>query len=304
VTEIPALRDALVRAGERRRRRRRAVRASVPTFAVAAAAVLVFALPRTPDRERVVEPSVSPLARSFSVFARPQTADDRAEPPLARSDDNGMDLDPGLTRFLGGDMFALATRDQQTVCLRAVDGTRVAGRCDQIARVRDDRFLVQLWTDSTLAALVPNGTIDAVVAYRDGNRVDVPIRDNAIVVPLPDEIVTLSWTSPSGMRRVLRVGQPSRRQLFPRCPAALGTLPADAVAQAAWAALTNADRLSPGTTTARVTGARKARASTPCSAKFADRTVVVDLRLDDRLLRVFVGVAGGDLVPYAVNPRP
>ena len=39
-------------------------------------------------------------------------------------------------------------------------------------------------------------------------------------------------------------------------------------------------------------------------SEFADRTVIVDLALDNRWLRVFVGVVDGRLAPYAVNPRP
>jgi hypothetical protein len=85
MSEIPALRDALVAAAARRahRHRRLAIRATAWTAATAAAAaVLALAITQhAPDRERAATPArpTSPLARAFPVFARPARPED--EPP-------------------------------------------------------------------------------------------------------------------------------------------------------------------------------------------------------------------------------
>src|SRR3954468_21426672 len=86
MTEFPALRASLVRAAARRRRRRRrlTIRAAVPSFALAAAAVALFALPGGQrDREREVATPVpkNALEESFGVFRPPATPRTNSRPP-------------------------------------------------------------------------------------------------------------------------------------------------------------------------------------------------------------------------------
>lgn len=301
MSEIPALRDALVRAGERRRRRRRTLGAAVPTFAVAAAAVFFLAIPSAPDPERTIEPGMTPLARDFAVFARPQTADDRAPASELAWRVKDVDVDPALTRHVGGDVFALATRAQDVVCLMVLDvDQRLNGPCTRLREARGEHLGLRLTTDTTVALLVPNGTRDATAEYEGGSRVKVPIRDNAVIVPLPDTLITLSWTSPRDVRHVLRQ-RGHRTFLDRRCPAELSPLPPNAAAEAARVALNDLDRIDATAATGTIRRA-EVGPETGCADAVSERTVTVTLATDSRprKLRVLVGVVDGVLQPYRV----
>lgn len=298
MSEIPALRDALVRAGMRRRRRRRAVGAAVPTFAAVAAAVFLAA-PHERDRERVVAPSASTLAVDFSVFGRAQTADDRSGPDALAWRIRDVDVDPALTRHVGGDLFALGTRTGDGVCLTTPDGDELTGECASVDQASSLHSPLWLGTESSLAVLVPNGTRDATAAYADGSRVQIPVSDNAIVAPLPERIVALSWTTPRDVRRVLRLTRSSLARVTRGCQG-LGPLPDDAEVRAARVALNEVDLLHPSATTATIRATGLAPESLCPGPR---RSVEVTLRTDatPRELRVLVGVLDGRLQPYRVN---
>ncbi|RKQ91294.1 hypothetical protein C8N24_1116 [Solirubrobacter pauli] len=298
--EIPALRDALVRAGVRRRRRRRAVGAAVPAFAAVAAAV-AFALPRAADPERDVPPTSAPLVQGFSVFARPQTDRDRAL-PARLTWFAGPDLDPTLTRRVGG-AFVLATTTG-SVCVAQGDGDQVTGSCAPAEEVRAGARVAARTADS-LTLLVPDGAHDIRTDYRDtGWTLSAAAQDNVIGVADPDRLAALSWTDASGVRRIERFGEQRRWAMARRCAGVFpfDPLPADARALATRQALIDAVRVEPGVTTARVLGSTAAP-KTSCSAAVSRRLVAVQLQLGSGRRTVFVGWVKGEAQTFVLPSR-
>lgn len=299
MSEIPALRDALVRAGvRRRRRRRRAVGAAVPTFAAVAAAV-AFALPRAADPERDVPPTSVPPVQGFSVFARPQTDEDRALPERLAAF-AGPNLDPALTRRVSG-AFVLATTTG-SVCIAQEDGDQVTGSCAPAGRVRAGAR-VAARTAESLTVLVPDGARDIRTDYVDsGQTLSARAQDNVIAVPNPDRVAALSWTDAGGVRRIQRYGEP-RWMTAKRCTGASSydALPADARALASRAALIDAVQVDPTATSARVVSAEPAPATT-CPDTIAQRLVGVNLQLDSSRRTVFVGWVRGSAQTFTLPP--
>lgn len=298
--EIPALKDALVHAGVRRRRRRRAVGAAVPAFAAVAAAVAV-ALPRAADPERDVPPTSVPLVQGFSVFARPQTDEDRALPERLATF-AGPDLDPALTRRVSG-AFVLATTTG-SVCIAQRDGDQATGSCAPAEQVRAGAR-VAARTAESLTVLVPDGARDVRIDATDGQWFSAAaVSDNVIAVVNPDKLTALSWTDVRGVRRIQRFGTPRRWAIARRC---VGTfpydpLPADAAQLAAHTALLDAVQVDPASTRARVVRTEVAP-RTSCSAAISQRLVAVELELDTSRRTVFVGWARGSAQTFTLPPR-
>jgi len=298
MTEFPALKDALVRAAARRRRRRRTVGAAVPAFAIAAAAFVFALAPSDPqEQERVA----SPFAQRFSVFARPQTAADRALPErLARAGTGGT-TDPALTRRVADGAYVLATREGSVCVVMPERGNQIKVACGPVARAAAGGAPVKTGTAEQTVRLVADGTRDVIVARGDGSRSELPVRDNVIVVRDPDDVRVVSWTDPAGVRHIAR--RPNRSALtllLDDCRRPVEPLPADGVAQATREALLNVDRIYPPATRARVVGTEVAPPRS-CPGSDPRDTVAVRLRLDEREIVVLMGTMDGRLVPYRLS---
>ncbi|MDA0172050.1 hypothetical protein OJ998_23310 [Solirubrobacter taibaiensis] len=298
MSEFPALKDALVRAAARRRRRRRTVGAAVPAFAIAAAAfVFAFASSTPPEQERVA----SPLSQRFSVFARPQTDADRALPErLARAGTGGT-IDLALTRRVADGAYVLATREGSVCIVMPERGNQIKVSCGPVARAAAGDAPVMTGTAKQTVRLVADGTRDVIVAYGDGSRSEVPVRDNVIVVRDPDNVRVVSWTDAAGVRHVARRASRSNLLLLlDDCRRPIEPLPADGVAQATREALLNVDRIYPSAKRARVIGTQLAPPRSCPGSDPAD-TVAVRLRLDTRDIVVLMGSIEGKLTPYRLK---
>jgi hypothetical protein len=286
MTEFPALHEALVTAGLRRRRRRRTVGAAVPALALAAAAIALFALAGNspPERERVAQPPRDELDAAFAVFRRPQTAADR----LPVRDPSVGTVDEARTRLVarGGHARVFAypattPKGERRLCLTLVLGGTWSNGCTRLASAVRETAPLGVSATGTWAQIFPDGTRDVVVTLADGIRVPAKLQDNAILVTRPQDVEKASWTAGSGTRHIIEIGFPAARPVLPEtCPAALAPLPKDATADAERVALIAVDRLYPGVAEASVTGTAHPL-GTPCPG-LASRTLEVRLKLVPR----------------------
>ncbi|MDA0181484.1 hypothetical protein OJ997_14360 [Solirubrobacter phytolaccae] len=298
---MPALRDALVRAGERRRRRRRTVGAAVPTFAIAAAAVVfVLAQPSSPERD--LTPASTPLARTFSVFARPQTYLDRTLPETMASAMTEGNLDPALTRRVSG-AYVLATTTG-SVCITQRDGDQITGSCAP-AELVVAGARVAARTAESLTLLVPDGVRDIRLDYRDtAQMVSAMAQDNVIAAVNPDKLAYLSWTDADDVRRIQQYGKRQRWAGGRRCVGVFpfDALPADAAALARRQALLDAVQIEPTAASARVLSVEVAP-RTQCSRDVSQRLVKVKMEFDARPQTVLVGWTKGNAQTFKPPAR-
>lgn len=134
-------------------------------------------------------------------------------------------------------------------------------------------------------ALVPDGTSDARITYRDGTVEPVPVVDNMVVVLATKPPDTIAWTQPDGERYSARLGSAlgSFRDEPRRSVAAFGRLGPEAVARARRSALEQAP--NPNLKNLTIVNAYRAtRATTAtdaveelCGPKRRRRTVVVEV---------------------------
>jgi hypothetical protein len=342
VSELPALRDALVAAGTRRlrRRRRRVLRVVPPVLAAGAAATVLLLAGRGPaDRE---EPAVTPapagdlIARNFAVFRRARTAADalpagyRLGALAVPADSRGtVRLSAGRSRLTGrGQGFRVwlvpATQggSARLCALTQRGGADLRGVCAPVAAaIRADNPIRELVRPRLLLLVLPDGTRDVLVTLTDG-RVFAPLpidvrdaagdqlpspapRDNTVLASLPGNPANESWTSATGVRRVdiQALVPPARLPRVEGCPS-LGPLPADAAAQARAVALRSVATLYQGVVEARVVSVARP-AGTPCRASAAARSLAVGLSLvqADPAARNSASLAQGRLLLGMVNGR-
>ena len=294
MSELPALRDALVGAAARRvRRRRRRAAAVIGWTAVAAAAAALVVLLSGPESRERERPAITPapqdaLERGFSVFSRPATAAD-ALPAGALP--GGLDVHSRLALDDGGSRVWLATmtnpkvegfggRPEQCAVLRGKGGP--ASACGGSGGFGSGFALLipgHERPDSVLFVL-PDGARDPQVTLGSGIVLSPTIHDNvALLVPREPAVVGASFTAPSGVREIARWHDLDAKAWTPpaRCPA-LEPLPTGAEALARRAALLAADRIYPGIQEARVTTVTRLGPGL-CTRGVSDRSLVVELHL-------------------------
>ncbi|WP_028062661.1 hypothetical protein [Solirubrobacter soli] len=293
MSEFPALRDALVSAGLRRRRRRRVI-ATTPVFAVVAALVALFVVPRAPrERERTVTPPVptptvvkpyaeQTLEEAFAVFRRKQTRADRMP------DVGGLpgQIDAKRTRLLkqGGPRLYFAapvsTRDGESVCIVAIRRGRVeSAGCTTAASAIDEATPLRFGFGDVTSVFLPDSSTD--LRFITANSIgSVSERNNLSSVLLPQQpLSALAWTGGSGTRYIEDLGRPKLSMPPPAtCPERLDPLPADALAKARRRALIAIDSVYPRVMRGTVSAAARAT-DTPCPTAITERAIEVTLRL-------------------------
>jgi hypothetical protein len=194
MTDLPQLQEALVRAAGRRNRRTRIRSALVSSAAiVAAAAIAVTSLPG----ERDVEREVSATPQPSSALTPREAADrfavlrDESRRETCRTP---FDDSPGSVGYLlgrEGDVAICATVGQQQICLSASNLNGFGGGCmsstelEDFAEGRTQAASTPLRDGRLIYAVVPDGTRNGKLTYRDGTTARAPI---------------VSWTTPSGER--------------------------------------------------------------------------------------------------------
>jgi hypothetical protein len=288
MTEIPALRDALVGAAARRVRRRRRQAATIFGWAAVATAV-VLVLVRSDPRELerpAPPPAAVPAAQSFSAFRRPATAADA--------------LPAGALPGLDADSRRVLDEHGTRVWLAAVTHPKVegfGGRRELCAVVRGTGgpggFCITASGVTGLASpirrsnapdsvvfVLPDGARDPHATLSDGVVLSPAVHDNvALVVPREPEVVGASWTTPAGIRAIARWRDLDAKGWTPPegCPK-LGTLPAGAGKRAARAALLAVDRIYPSIQQAAVTRVSPVGPGL-CTRDVTDRSLMVELNL-------------------------
>jgi hypothetical protein len=283
MSEIPALRDALVDAAARRARRRRRIAFRLVAWsaaATAAAAAIVLAVTAPRDREVPAATPTPPgqLERGFAAFRRPATAADALPADVT----GYRDVDSRLVRDADGSRIWLFAATQSgrparlfCAAVRGAggDGSVCTGGgpvplVSQIGR-RDG-------PDGVLFVL-PDGSGDPQVLTR-GSVVEPEVHDNVALAGQPESIVSASYTDTSGVRRISRWRDLHANGWTPQgCPA-LDPLPADAEAQARRATLLAVSRVYPWIQEASVTGVSPAGPGL-CTREVTDRSLAVSLRI-------------------------
>jgi hypothetical protein len=320
MTEIPALRDALVGAAARRvrRRRRRAMAVAGWTAAATAATALFVLLAGSEPRERE-RPAITPapqdsLERGFSVFRRPETAGDALPAdPLA----GGRDVDARLALDEHGSRVWLAAvtkangRRELCAVLRGKVGS--ASTCNPLPGLtpgsvspvpRRNGF------DSVLFVL-PDGAGDPRVTLSSGVVASPEVRGNVALVVPPDAMpVGASYTSSSGVREIARWRDLHAQGWTPPegCPK-LEPLPTGAETLARRAALLAIDRIYPSIRKASVTGVSHVGPGL-CTREVTDRSLMVELHLTPVAAtnsasltqgRLLVGMEHGEMTVWMVQ---
>jgi hypothetical protein len=323
MSEIPALRDALVGAAARRARRRRRVTLTVAAWAAVAAAiafVLVSSEPRELERPAPPPAAARPL-EGFSVFRRPATATDALPAGVFPGD---VGVDSRLVLDQDGTRVWLAT-----VAHPKVEG--FGGRRDLCAVVRGKggpgsdciglagaapSFVGTIrrhHAPDSVVFMLPDGARDPHVTLSNGLIVSPEIHDNAALV-VPDEPpVGASFTAPSGVRQISRWRDLDAKGRTPQdagCPR-FDRLPADAEAQARRAALLTVDSIYPWIQEASVTGVSPVGPGL-CTRAVTDRALMVELHLTPFAVsqrksasltqgRLLVGMLHGRMVVWMVQ---
>lgn len=292
MSEIPALRDALVGAAARRVRRRRRRAFTIVAWTAVAAAVSAVLVLGTFEPDDIETPTINPpadaIGQSFSAFRRPATA---ADAPPAGAFAGDFDVDSRL----------VLDEDGTRVWLAAVAHPKVegfGGRRELCGVVRGDggpgsvcselggRFESGLASqirrhnapDSVLF-LLPDGAGDPHVTLSNGRVLSPGVRDNAALVVPDAPAVGASFTTPSGVREISRWRDLDTRGWTPPegCPT-LESLPTGAEELARRAALLAADRVYPWIQEASVTGVSPVGPGL-CTREVTDRSLLVELHL-------------------------
>ena len=203
MTDLPQLQHALVAAARRRNRLARARSALVGLAALAA--VLVAAASALDVRDREFEVSAPP---SPSSVLTPRGAADRfavlRDESRLTKQSSGFDAGPGSQTYrvrLQGSLFYYVTVGER-MCISVVDKSGFGGGClgpEAIKDFSEGRLGVEGDRD-LIYALVPDGTRDASITYRDGTTEPVPIKDNLLKVAPSKPPAKVSWTTPDGER--------------------------------------------------------------------------------------------------------
>jgi hypothetical protein len=297
VSEFPALRDALVAAGLRRRRRRRAAGAAIPALAVTVAAVAAFALsgpaPQQ-EREETARQPRDPLEQAYAVFRRPQTARDVMPSRGLVADRVDRSRSRLLARVGERKLYAVPAtlHGKAQVCLTIVESRHAGSSCVPESQATEGNGVS---SSSDYALLLPDGAHDLRVNFANGSRTAPKIENNA-VLGVDKGFAGASWTDREGVRHMSPNEFAVKRPAPRFCPKALETRVGDAFAAASRAALIEADQLYPNARTARVVvygeGPRKLA---PCPESVLAQAVVVGVRLDDekRSRRLLLGKLAG-----------
>ena len=208
MTDLPQLQQALVGAARRRNRFARARSALVGLATLVA--VIVVAATALDGREREIEAVATPQPTTALTAraAADRFAILRDESRLAKPSSNchGPDAGPGsqtyLVRRQGGISFC-ATIGQQGIWLSAASKDGYSGGdvpSEDFAEGRIRAATVAAGDGDLVYAIVPDGTRDARLTYRDGTTESVPIEDNFLGVVADKPAATVSWTTPDGQR--------------------------------------------------------------------------------------------------------
>jgi hypothetical protein len=205
MTDLPQLQNALVVAARRRNRLARARSALVGLAALAA--VLVAAVSALDVRDRELEVSAPPAPSPSSVLT-PRAAADRfavlRDESRLTKQSSGFDAGPGSQTYrirLQGSLFYYLTVGER-MCASVVGKGGFGGGCldrKEIKSFAEGRLGVEGDSD-LIYALVPDGTRDASITYRDGTTESVPIKDNLLKVVPSKPPAKVSWTTPDGER--------------------------------------------------------------------------------------------------------
>jgi hypothetical protein len=315
MTEIPALRDALVDAAARRVRRRRRIVVRLFAWSAAAAtacAVVLFAASAPPDRET---PAVTPapaglLERAFPVFARPPRTGDAlpagvtvrvSRPQSRRVAEAG-----GVSAWL----VSGVARGRQELCTVVASGSGWTSGCGNLDVVAREGKGTGSWQGTLVLLVLPAGSSDVTLWQVDGDVSEPALHNGAALVQLSAQPANVAWTGPSGTRYVRRYAGGPAAQPHMRCPP-LRPLPRDASEQARRAALAAVQFIYPDVAAASVTGVSPLGPGL-CSASVSSRTLVVSLRLVPRdpverqsasltQGRLLVGMSGPRMIVWSVQ---
>jgi hypothetical protein len=321
MSEIPALRDALVDAAARRARRRRrlALRAVAWTAAAAAAAALLaLAVSGPRDREVPAVPPPQDVVRGYSAFDRPAAAADT--PPAGALSADYTRVESRLVLDEDGTRVWLAVGERPKVegfggrselCAVVRGAAGAGGVCGgPVSEGFASQLLRRDGPDPVLFVL-PDGARDPQVLTRDG-IVSPAVHDNVALAVPGEPAIGASFTDASGVRRIARYRELHARGWTPPagCPR-LDPLPASAGNLAERAALLAVDRLYPWIQEARVTRVSPVQPGL-CPREVTDRSLLVELRIlpfdasqraSDSLTqgRVLVGMEGGEMTVWRVQ---
>ena len=208
MTDLPQLQQALVGAARRRNRFARARSALVGLATLAA--VMVVAATALDGREREIEAVATP--QPPTVLTARAAADRfailRDESRLVKPSSNcrGPNDGPGSQTYLmrrqGGISFC-ATVGQQQIWLSAASKDGFGGGnvpFEDFAEGRIGVAKIPSGDGDLVYAIVPDGTRDARLTYRDGTTESVPIEDNFLGVVADKPVAKVSWTTPDGER--------------------------------------------------------------------------------------------------------
>jgi hypothetical protein len=265
VTEFPELQTALVDAAGRRYARRRAWRPVggliLVGAAVAAAVVLIAVIGRSPDIEQPAPPAKPrvTLRQHFEVFRRPRTPADKLPSDV---DTLGLlKLRPGRSRLVAKqgryEVYLVPTRGGEVCIADYTRGLPEGAICSSVADMADETNPLGQFGPDWLTYVLPNGVHDIRVVLADGTVVRPRLRDNAILVRVPEAPYSVTWVGAAGelhgivLDRVA-VGTPDCRSLNP--------LPPNATALASNAAIVAARVLHPGVSGVRVASVKDVRA--------------------------------------------
>jgi hypothetical protein len=324
MSEIPALRDALVGAASRRvRRRRRRALALVGWTAVAVAAAAVFVLlagPAPRERER---PAITPqpqdaLVRGFSVFRRPATAAD-ALPADARGD--GRDIDARLALDEDGSRVWLAAMTQPKIegfggrrelcaVVRGKAGTASTCNGSPGSSPGTLTLLPRRNAPDSVLFVLPDGARDPQVTLSSDFVLAPKVQGNVALAVPHEPPVGASYTTAAGVRQIARWHDLHARGWSPAkgCPK-LEPLPPGAEDLARRAALLAVDRIYPWIQEASVTGVSPVGPGL-CTRAVTDRSLMVELHLTPFKAtrsasltqgRLLVGMRRGEMTVWMIN---
>jgi hypothetical protein len=202
MTDLPQLHDLLVDAARRRRRRARARRGIVRvSLLAAAAAFVVFAIPRIgqepPDREvpaATPTPAPTTIQQAYGVFRRPARRSDEVQGFIGSS--RLIATTPSAEVFLvrQGGKLCLLSRS------RRHKGYGVG--CGPARTYLDGHRPTGSFSDqkgpSTIAYAFPDGVESVTLTLENGDRGTYPVKDNGFARDIPARAVTLEWRAPDG----------------------------------------------------------------------------------------------------------
>lgn len=213
MTDLPQLQQALVGAARRRNRRARARSALVGLAALAAFTIAAAPAFDGPEREREV---TAPPAHSSAPTAREAADRFAVLRDESRRVENfrGLDAGPGsLTyRWLRRGGYSYYASVGENICFDIHGaGGRSFGclNSDDLDDFAEGRYAgigaLPLDGEIFISALVPDGTRDGRLTYRDGTTQPVPIRGNVLAVLVDEMPAKVSWATPNGERFASRL---------------------------------------------------------------------------------------------------